>query len=104
MDEDYLEKVTFNILDAHPTDPSAKVIESYSFRVTSTVDVAPKGGKSTLNLAVSKKQTVAGSTITTSSTKKGMVSKDEVHAAMQQLVRTLLVRQMPAIRWLSTNS
>ena len=86
LDQNYLEKVTFNILDAHPSDPEARILESYSFRVAGT----DSQGKP-LSLAFERKK--ENNTITTTTTtNRAFVTKDEVHNAMQQLVKTLVVR------------
>jgi HORMA domain len=85
LDQNYLEKVTFNILDAHPSDFNAKILESYSFGVAGT-DAQGKP----LSIAFEKKTN--NSLTTTTSTNRALVTKEEVHSAMQQLVKTLLVR------------
>jgi len=88
MDMNYLDKVTFNVLDAHPSDPNARVLESYSFRVASKGD--SKKGPLTVEVSERKNNSSANVVTSTSTTTK-TVTRDEVHAAMQKLVRTLVV-------------
>jgi hypothetical protein len=84
MDQNYLEKVTFNILDAHPSDPEAHILESYTFKVSLKKD-------DKLSLEVTKKKNGPGGMVVNTASNMKTTTREEVHAAMQKLVRTLMV-------------
>lgn len=92
LEAGYLDKLMFNILDRHPNDAQAVVLESYVFSVAA-------GGADTH--AQVKKSAPNRVAITLP-----RVSKQDVHVSTQKLIKTLMtvtssLPALPSVRWLS---
>lgn len=88
----YLDKLIFNVLDLHPDNAQAKVLESYTFKTGTRSEVSLGAGKRDLTATIGSQ----------------VVTKEDVQDTMQKLIKTLVMltsslQQLPDTRWLSVS-
>lgn len=86
LESGYLDKLMFNILDAHPDDERASILECYTFQVGSS------NGSSSQAVGVNRHPSTAKTRV---SILLPRVTKDDVHQATQKLIKTLIVGSSP---------
>lgn len=111
LSKGYLQAIHFDVFDGRPADPATKLIESYRFGVgTSTGDrasmeirAAGKPGVTRAEYSIAPTATLSSSLPSVATT---VPTRDDIHAAMQKMIKTLVLltsslADLPSKRFLS---
>lgn len=98
LSKGYLAGVDLDVMDRHPADPTARVLESYSFKVSGGGPDA--GSEAELTLRMSNLRT------TPAAANKPTITRDDIHSSMQRMIKSLVMLtatldQLPADRFVS---
>jgi hypothetical protein len=101
----YLDTLTLQILDGHPNDPTSHLLETYTFRITNQNSSSTTNNNKQQSIMMELKST-NNQQRTTTSTTPSPTSREEIHAAVQKMIKTLVIltsslQELPRDRYLS---